>query len=86
MQKFRTNRREKASPIVCALVVIVFMLVYLAIAVLPLVFNAVVFPLALAICILYGGAALAVIIGVSIALYQRLSELNSGEENDAKQY
>ena len=86
MQKIRSDRGRKAAPIVCALVVAVFMLVYLAIAMLSLVFGAVVFPLALAICVLYGGGAIAVIIGVILALRQRLSELNSGEEDDAKQY
>ena len=86
MQENRSNRRKKTAPILCALLFITLALVYLSIAVVPLVFAAVAFPIALSICILYGGVAIAVIVGVILALRQRLQELDRGEEDDAKQY
>ena len=79
------NKKKKA-PIICAVIMIGF---------LSLVLGAIVYPIlnetngklaAIGIIIVYGLFILATIVGVFIALKQRLREIESGEEEDAKIY
>jgi len=86
MKQNNTNRRKKLAPVLCALVIVAIAAVYLAIALIPLITDLFAPALAIGFCILYAGIALAVIIGVLLALRQRLQEIREGEEEDASQY
>ena len=71
---------------ICAAVVIGFLLLYLLSFLIPVLGEemsgaAVVIPV-----LLIAGMILAVIIGVIVALRQRLREIQNGEEDDASQY
>ena len=85
MQNVTKNRKKKA-PIICAALVIGFLVVYLAVVLFTLVGAAHGELLAAGILLIYGGAVVAVIFGVIAALRQRLQEIEGGEEEDAKKY
>ena len=88
MRSNSDRRRKRTAPIAAAVVVILY--------VLPLavgsVFAAVDFLLdgeafaALLFLMLYGVLGGAVVVGVLLALRQRLREIDGGEEDDAAQY
>lgn len=76
----------KKGAVICAAVVIGFLLLYLLSFLIPVLGEemsgaAVVIPV-----LLIAGMILAVIIGVIVALRQRLREIQNGEEDDASQY
>ncbi len=82
MQK---NTKLKRGAVLSALAVATFFLVYfalLAAAVLELPED----TTGLLILLLMGAVFLAIIVGVLLALRQRLKEIDSGEEADAKKY
>ncbi len=82
MQK---NTKLKRGAVLSALAVAAFFLVYfalLAAAVLELPED----TTGLLILLLMGAVFLAIIAGVLLALRQRLKEIDSGEEADAKKY
>lgn len=81
----KQNKKKKGAWI-CALVVIGAALAYLAFALIPLVSESFGDGFLIAFLILYGLIFLAIIAGVLIALYQRLKEIEGGEEEDAKKY
>ena len=79
------NKKKKAA-IICAVVIIAGLGLYLAVDLFLLSgegFNA---PAAAGLLLIYGAVIFAVIIGVIIALRQRLKELDDGEEEEAKKY
>lgn len=80
------TKRKWIAPVVCAGVVILLLAVVLAALILPVVGgnygNA-----AVAIFLgVYALVILAVIVGVALALIQRLGEIQGGEEEDARKY
>ena len=90
MRDSSRRRRKWVAPLVCAAVVLVFLLVLLGLVLLP-----VVMPLlgigtadgaAMAALVLYALVLLAVTVGVVVALVQRLREIRKGEEEDARKY
>ena len=81
-----TKRRKKKAPIICAVVVIVLLGSFLATILFPLIGEVVGEALAVGFLLIYGGGIVAVIVGVVVALRQRLREIEGGEEEDAKQY
>ena len=90
MRDSSKRKRKWVAPLVCAAVVLAFLIALLGLVLLP-----VVMPLlgigtadgaAMAALGLYALVLLAVIVGVVVALVQRLREIQKGEEEDAKKY
>ena len=80
------KRRKKVAPLLCAEVVVVFLGLFLGALLLPLLDVGSGDGGAVVILILYALVLLAVIVGVVIALIQRLREIERGEEEDARKY
>ena len=78
--------RKKRAPIICAAVIIGLLAVFLATILFPLVGASYGEWIALGFLAVYGLVIVAVIVGVLAALRQRLKEIESGEEEDAKKY
>lgn len=78
--------RKKRAAILCAVVVMAILGIYLAAFLYPLLGASFGESMAVGILLVYGLLIAAVILGVLMALRQRLKELNSGEEEDAKKY
>lgn len=86
MRETTEKKRKKTAPILCAAVITVLAAFYLAVVVYPLLGASCGEVVAVGILILYGLVLVAVIVGVLLALRQRLKEIEGGEEEDAKQY
>ena len=80
------KRGKKVAPLLCAAVVVVFLGLFLGALLLPLLDVGSGDGGAVVILILYALVLLAVIVGVVIALIQRLREIERGEEEDARKY
>lgn len=80
------KKSKKKAPIICAAATVGLMVLYLAVLLFTLVSEAHGEVLALVVLLFYGCGIAAVIVGVLAALRQRLREIESGEEEDAKQY
>ena len=79
------RKNIKRGAVISALVVVVFFLVYLvliATAVLEVPED----TIGLLAALFAGAIFLAIIVGVLLALGQRLKEIDTGEEEDAKKY
>ena len=79
------RKNIKRGAVISALVVVAFFLVYLvllATAVLEVPED----TIGLLVVLFAGAIFLAIIVGVLLALGQRLKEIDSGEEEDAKKY
>ncbi len=78
--------KKKIAPILCAAAFILFWIIYLAFLFTPMIgasaggFAVVAFLFFVALIII------AMIVGVFLALRQRLLEIEGGEEDEAKQY
>lgn len=86
MRNDTEKKSVKKGAILSAVVVIAFLGVYLAIFLYPLLQGSCGEVLAAVIMAVYALAIAAVMVGVVIALRQRLREIEGGEEADAKQY
>lgn len=82
----RNTTDKKRAAIACAALGIGFFAVILAVILVPLVGEAYGDVMVWIFLLVYGGIILAIILGIAAALRQRLRELESGEEDDAKQY
>ena len=80
------KKSKKKVAVICALVVIALMTAYLVAIIIPLVRESMGESIAIGILVLYGAVILASIVGVMLALKQRLKEIESGEEDEAKRY
>jgi len=81
-----SQKKKKKGAWICALVIIAAALMYLAFILIPLISESLGGGFVVAFVLLYGLAFLAVIVGVLIALRQRLKEIEGGEEEDARKY
>lgn len=82
-----TNRKKTVAPILCAGAVLLMLMVVLALMAYPLFAARMEEQLVLMLAFgLYGVLIVAMIVGVVIALCQRLREIRGGEEEDAKKY
>lgn len=81
-----TKKSKRRAPIICAAVVIGFLVIYLAAILFPLIGQIYGELLAVGFLVVYGVLIVAVIVGVLAALRQRLKEIEGGEEEDAKKY
>ena len=80
------KKSKKRVAVVAALVAIALMTVYLVAIIIPLVRETLGEGIAVAILAIYGALILVSIVGVTLALKQRLKEIESGEEDEAKRY
>ena len=80
------KKSKKRVAVIAALVVIALMTLYLVGIVIPLVRETMGVGIAVTILVIYGAVILAGILGVTLALKQRLKEIESGEEDEAKRY
>lgn len=80
------KQSKKLAPIICAAVVIALLLGYLAALLIPLAMESLGLGAVAGILVIYAVVIVAAIIGVVAALKQRLKEIESGEEEDAKKY
>ena len=76
----------KKGAVICAVVVIGFLLLYLLSFLIPVLGEEMSGAAVVILVLLIAGMILAVIIGVIVALRQRLREIQNGEEDDASQY
>lgn len=81
-----TKKDKRKAPIICAAVIIGILGFYLGVILYPLLGESFGEELVVGILIIYGLLIAAVIVGILLALRQRLKEIESGEEEDAKQY
>lgn len=80
------TKKKWIAPVVCAGVVILLLAVVLAALILPVVGGSYGNAAVAVFLGVYGLAILAVIVGVALALVQRLREIRGGEEDEAKKY
>ena len=78
--------KKKKAAIICAIVVIVGLGLYLAADLFLLSEEGFHATAAVGLLLIYGVVIFAIIVGVLIALRQRLKELDDGEEEEAKKY
>ena len=78
--------KKKKAAIVCAAVIIGLLAIFMGMVLFPLLGETVGEWFAVGLLLFYGLMIAAVIVGVVIALRQRLLELEGGEEEDAKRY
>ena len=82
----RNTTDKKRGAIACAAAGIGFFAVILAVILVPMVGEAYGDVMVWIFLLVYGGIILAIILGIAAALRQRLRELESGEEEDARKY
>ena len=80
------KKSKKRVAVIAALVMIALMTLYLVGIVIPLVRETMGVGIAVTILVIYGTVILASMVGVTLALRQRLKEIESGEEDEAKRY
>lgn len=80
----RNDTKIKRGAILSALAMILLLGSYLAILLVAVLSEEEV--VGITVLVIYGAVVLAVIIGILAALRQRIRELRSGEEEDAKKY
>ena len=83
MQK---TTKRKWTAILCAAVIVGLLGLFLAAILFPLIGQAVGEAVAMGFLLVYGLGIVAVIVGVLVALRQRLKEIKGGEEDEAKKY
>ena len=82
-----TNKKKTVAPILCAGAVLLMLMVVLALMAYPFFAARMEEQLVLMLLFgLYGLLIVAMIVGVVMALRQRLQEIRGGEEEDAKKY
>ena len=86
MRNATDRQRKKRISMICAAVFIGILGVYLAVILFPLLHSSAGELLAVGLLILYAVLILAVIVGILLALRQRLQEIETGEEDEAKKY
>ena len=82
-----TNKKKTVAPILCAGAVLLMLMVVLALMAYPFFAARMEEQMVLMLAFgLYGLLIVAMIVGVVMALCQRLREIRGGEEEDAKKY
>ena len=81
-----TKETKKRASIRSAVVIIAILAVFVGFILFPLISEMGGMLFAVMVLLLYAGGIIAVIFGVLAALKQRLEELESGEEEEAKKY
>ena len=81
-----TKETKKCASIRSAVVIIAILAVFVGFILFPLISEMGGMLFAVMVLLLYAGGIVAVIFGILAALKQRLEELESGEEEEAKKY
>ncbi len=81
-----TKETKKRASIRSAVVIIAVLAVFVGFILFPLISEVGGMLFAVMVLLLYAGGIVAVIFGILAALKQRLEELESGEEEEAKKY
>lgn len=81
-----TKDTKKRASIRSAVVIIAILAVFVGFILFPLISEVGGMLFAVMVLLLYAGGIVAVIFGILAALKQRLEELESGEEEEAKKY
>lgn len=77
---------KKLAPIACAAIVVVLLALYIAVTLFTLFTESLGDLIGIVVVVVATGIILAAIIGVLVALRQRMKEIDKGEEEDAKIY
>ena len=80
------KKSKKRASILCAVVIITLLAVFVGCILFPLLHKAAGMFIAVMLLLFYTGGILAVIFGIIAALRQRLREIDSGEEEEARKY
>lgn len=80
------KKSKKNAPILCAVIMIAFLAICIGIIIFPLLGTSYGDAVAVGFLVVYSLMILAIIVGILIALHQRLKEIEGGEEEDAKKY
>ena len=83
---FDSKENKKRASILCAVVIIAVLAVFVGFILFPLISEMGGLLFAVMILLVYAGGIVAVIFGILAALRQRLREIESGEEEEAKRY
>lgn len=81
-----SKKDKKTAAFICAIIMIAILSGILITILFPLAILTFGEPIAVALLLVYIITILAVIIGVIIALIQRIREINSGEEEESQKY
>ena len=81
-----SKENKKRASILSAVVIILVLAVFVGFILFPLISEMGGLFFAVMILLVYAGGIVAVILGILAALRQRLREIESGEEEEAKQY
>ena len=81
-----SKENKKRASILSAVVIIAVLAVFVGFILFPLISEMGGLFFAVMILLVYAGGIVAVILGILAALKQRLREIESGEEEEAKQY
>ena len=81
-----SKENKKRASILSAVVIILVLAVFVGFILFPLISEMGGLLFAMMILLVYAGGIVAVILGILAALKQRLREIESGEEEEAKQY
>lgn len=82
----QNTTKKKIPAVVCALLAVGVILAYLLILIMAMRGEMPGIPAAVLMVVIYGVPVVAVLLGVLLALRQRLKEIDGGEEEDAKKY
>ena len=82
----RNKEDKKRSAVISAVIIISMLAVFVGFILFPLISEMGGVFFAVMLLMLYVGGILAVIFGILAALKQRLEEIESGEEEEAKKY
>ena len=82
----RNGTDKKRAAIICAAVIVGFLAIVLAVYLVPVLEAMYEGFVVAGIMVLYALMIVAVIVGVLLALRERIREIESGEEEDAKKY
>ena len=80
------KEKKKRASILCAVFIITLLAVFVGCILFPLISEMGGFFFASILLLFYAGGIVAVIFGVIAALRQRLREIESGEEEEARKY
>lgn len=80
------KKQKKRGSILSAVVMISVLSVFVGFILFPLLYETAGVFFAAMILLFYAGIIIAVIVGIIAALRQRLKEIESGEEEEAKKY
>ncbi len=81
-----SDTNKKRAPILCAAIMIVLLTLFIVTIIFPIFREGDGILAAIIILAVYTVVIVAVIVGILIALRQRLREIEGGEEEDAKKY